>query len=233
MMHGYERHHVDGDRVYRFVRIERLAHWVNVVGFFALAGSGVVLLLRHRFGLGEGDVAWLHDAHFYVGAAYFFGPALIFLIGDWRAGLRWCLESLRWTMSEMLWLLGPARKILLPGSREPLVGRFNAGQRMNLLGQILGKWALAVSGYRMHVHEGQLLMYDFHLIVFVLLSGLVAGHIYMGLVNPTTRVARFAMLSGFVDRAWLEHHHPEWVKSLPHAARGADAAVDSDRGASR
>lgn len=214
MMRGYEKHHVDGSRVYRFVRIERLMHWINAVSFFALAATGAILLLRGAFGFSVDSIATIHRWHVYVGAVYFFGPALIFLIGDWRAGVRWTANAFRWTLSEFVWLMGRARKFL-PRLREPVVGRFNAGQRLNLLGQIVGKWALAITGYAMHVETGQLLMYNIHVAVFVILLVLVGGHIYMGLVNRSTRHSLNAMLSGFVDVKWLEHHHPAWLENLP------------------
>ncbi len=221
-MRGYEQHHVDGSRAYRFVRIERLMHWVNAVSFFALATTGAILLLRGAFGFSNDLIATIHLWHVYVGAVYFFGPALIFLIGDWRAGVRWTANAFRWTLSEFVWLMGPARRFL-PRLGEPVVGRFNAGQRLNLLGQIVGKWALAITGYSMHFEPGQLLMYNIHVAVFVILLVLVSGHIYMGLINRSTRHSLNAMLSGFVDVKWLEHHHPTWLKILPRLERQAIA----------
>ena len=213
MMRRYEQHHIDGDRVYRFVYIERLMHWVNDLSFFVLAISGSMMLFRNRFSLSEDSVSFIHWFHGYVGVVWFFGPALVFLIGDWRSGLHWIGECFRWTFSEILWLMGAIPKILFRRMPDPIVGRFNAGQRLNMLGNFLGKWGLAITGYFMQNDPGRLLVYDFHVILFFLLALLVTGHIYMGLINPSTRHSRFAMLSGFVNLEWLEHHHPDGLKS--------------------
>jgi formate dehydrogenase subunit gamma len=214
-MRGYETHHVDGNRVYRFVRIERLAHWVNAASFFVLAVSGLILFLRHKLNLSADLVLQIHQWHVYIGAVYFFGPALVFLIGSWRDGLRWVGGAFRWGYSEILWLLGPLRKTLFPKIPAPVVGRFNAGQRLNMLLQFCGKWGMAVTGIMMHLYSGQLLLYNIHMILFVFLTILVMGHIYMGLFHPSTRHSLFAILTGFVDLDWLEQHHPGWLASLP------------------
>jgi cytochrome b subunit of formate dehydrogenase len=39
---------------------------------------------------------------------------------------------------------------------------------------------------------------------------LVAGHLYMAIVNPGTRPALRGMLTGRVDRNWARAHHAEW-----------------------
>ena len=45
---------------------------------------------------------------------------------------------------------------------------------------------------------------------FALVCVLVAGHLYMALVNPTTRTALSGMLTGKVDREWARRHYPRW-----------------------
>jgi len=177
----------------------------------------LILLLRNPLSLSRETVTGLHDWHLYVGAVYFFGPALVFLIGDWRAGLRWTGSAFRWTPSEVIWLMGPMRKVIYRRRPEPEVGRFNAGQRLNMLGQLVGKWALGITGYLMHIETGQLLMYTIHVSLFAALMFLVGGHVYMGLINPSTRHSRHAIWGGFVHLEWIDHHHPGWVKKLPRA----------------
>jgi cytochrome b subunit of formate dehydrogenase len=38
------------------------------------------------------------------------------------------------------------------------------------------------------------------------------GHIYMAVVNPSTRVGLSGMFSGRVDREWAKHHYKRWYK---------------------
>jgi len=39
---------------------------------------------------------------------------------------------------------------------------------------------------------------------------LIAGHMYMAVLNPATRHALRGMTVGDVDRSWARHHHPRW-----------------------
>lgn len=213
-MMRHQEHYLEGRRIYRFVRVERIAHWVNVVCFFALVATGVVLFLRTWLALTPAVIARLHWAHVVIGFIYFFAPALILTMGGWRIACQWFREAIHWTMSDLIWLLGPLRRILPRRFRNPDVGRFNAGQRINMLGQIVGKWALFISGLYMHLRTGQLFMYSVHLLFFIVLVFLTIGHIYMGLINPSTKPALPAILSGYVDADWVEHHHPRWVRYL-------------------
>jgi len=46
----------------------------------------------------------------------------------------------------------------------------------------------------------------------VLAGGLLAGHLYMALVNASTRHALNGMLFGRVRRSWAVLHHAEWAR---------------------
>jgi len=52
-------------------------------------------------------------------------------------------------------------------------------------------------------------------VLFAILCGLVAGHVYMGLIHPATRHARHAMWGGFVRLDWVARHHRAWAADLP------------------
>jgi formate dehydrogenase subunit gamma len=42
----------------------------------------------------------------------------------------------------------------------------------------------------------------------------IAGHVFMALLNPATRPALRGIVTGHVDRAWAERHHGRWVDGL-------------------
>ena len=54
----------------------------------------------------------------------------------------------------------------------------------------------------------------------VLLTGLLlAAHVFMAVVNPSTRPALHGMVFGRVRRSWAAQHHLAWLDSLeqqPH-----------------
>jgi cytochrome b subunit of formate dehydrogenase len=53
-----------------------------------------------------------------------------------------------------------------------------------------------------------------HTLTTAALVGLLSGHVFMAVLNPSTKHALRGMTLGDVDRAWAEHHHPRWVESL-------------------
>jgi cytochrome b subunit of formate dehydrogenase len=51
-----------------------------------------------------------------------------------------------------------------------------------------------------------------HVGLVVAVVPLVFGHMYMAILNPTTRVGLSGMVSGFVDREWARHHYSRWYR---------------------
>ena len=191
-------------RVKRFTGSERAVHWLTASAFFILLISGLVVGRRGTF----------HDVMYFVhlGAAgvMLCGVALIVVTGNRRA-LRVTARELRSLQAEdREWLAAiPARA--LEHAPEPPAGRFNAGQKVNFIGVSVLLAALYVSGIdTMVVGTKHNLIFAVHKVATVALCVLVAGHLYMALVNRATRPALRGMLDGSVDREWARHHYPRW-----------------------
>ena len=43
---------------------------------------------------------------------------------------------------------------------------------------------------------------------------LIAGHLYLALLHPSTRPSLRGMVRGSVRRDWARRHHPKWEKTL-------------------
>ena len=43
---------------------------------------------------------------------------------------------------------------------------------------------------------------------------LLAGHVYLAVLNPSTRHSLHGMLLGTVRRTWAAEHHPKWVAEV-------------------
>src|SRR4029079_4503551 len=71
-----------------------------------------------------------------------------------------------------------------------------------------------------------------HTLTTVAVCGLLAGHVFMAVLNPTTRHALRGMTFGDVDRDWAKHHHPLWVAAVDREAtvRRSDLEVDDGPG---
>jgi formate dehydrogenase subunit gamma len=190
-------------RVLRFTASERAFHWLVAVAFFVLLLSG--LLMGGRGSLHN----LLYTVHLAAGGVLICGLALIVLWGN-----RSALSQTRRDLSALdaldrQWLARlPAA--VLKHSPEPAAGRFNAGQKLNFILVTVLFTALFVSGIGLIVtgsHPINPVFKAAHVVAAYTALVLVAGHLYMALVNPSTRPALRGMISGKVDAVWARKYH--------------------------
>ena len=102
---------------------------------------------------------------------------------------------------------------------EPPQGRFNAGQKLNTA-VIAGLMVVfTISGVLMYLQETDasfrgtdaILVHDIAMYIAV---PLVLGHLYLALLNPSTRHSLRGMAVGTVRRDWARRHHPKWERDL-------------------
>jgi formate dehydrogenase subunit gamma len=194
---------MDNDRVQRFTASERGVHWLTAFAFFSLLLSGLVVGRRGAFH----DV--MYASHL-ASAGVLVGVALITLTGNRRAIRRTTRELHTFDPEDRKWLASLHSR-LLAGAPEPPAGRFNAGQKVNF---VLASMLLAVlyitGGDTIIAGTHHNLIFGAHKLATIGICILVAGHLYMALVNPTTRHAMRGMLTGKVDREWARKHYPRW-----------------------
>jgi hypothetical protein len=131
----------------------------------------------------------MYFLHLGAAGALACGVALIVVMGHRRA-LRVTARELRsLQVEDREWLRAvPAR--VFEGAPEPPAGRFNAGQKVNFIGVCVLLAALYISGVDTVIagtHHN--LIFAVHKVSTVALCMLVAGHLYMALVNRATRPA--------------------------------------------
>jgi formate dehydrogenase subunit gamma len=191
-------------RLRRFTKTERAAHWLVACAFGVMLFSGGQV--PHRW-------AWTTPAlDVHVGAAVVLvcGLAGLLLFGNGRALSRTARELRRLDADDRAWL-APLR--ILRGRPAPPVGRFNAGQKMNARLALVGLTGLYATGVYL-VLVGRSAFGHLHGPFAFLTTALIAGHIFMAVVNPSTRHALRGMTLGSVDRDWAAHHFPRWVEEM-------------------
>jgi formate dehydrogenase subunit gamma len=138
------------------------------------------------------------------------GVALIVVAGNRRALGRTARQLCRLDAQDREWLV-TVRTRLLAGAPEPPAGRFNAGQKVNFVLVCFLLAVLYISGGDTIVagtHHN--LIFGGHKLATIAVCALVAGHLYMAVLNPATRHALRGMLTGEVDREWARKHYPGW-----------------------
>ena len=190
--------------VRRFSRTERAVHWAHASAFLVLLASGLVLYLpalSERFSRRP----LVKAVHLWTAVAWIAALALVVLVGD-RASLRRTLRELdRFDADDRRWLRG---------ERAPQ-GRFNAGQKLNAAITAALAVNFAVSGFLLWYGErdtrfrfaGTLLVHDGLMYVFLVL---LAGHLYLAVIHPSTRHALRGITLGTVDDDWARRHHAKW-----------------------
>lgn len=191
--------------VRRFTLTERLVHWTHASAFFVLLASGLVLYVPSLS-------TWISrrnlvkNVHIWTAVGWAALLVLLVLVGNRRALRETWRELETIDRDDRRWLRG----------RKVPQGRFNAGQKANALVTAAFAVLFAVSGLFLWLGErdtayrldGAVVVHD--VLTYVSIA-LVAGHLYLAVIHPTTRHALRGMTLGDVREEWAARHHARWL----------------------
>jgi formate dehydrogenase subunit gamma len=198
----------------RFGVSERIAHWLLATSFALMLASGVFM----------GGIGPLHHHAMlvvHIGSAVVLagGIAALVALRRSRRPLAQAVRDLRPLDARDRRWLRLAPRAYLTGRELPPSGKFNAGQKVNARLVLLVLVVLYVSGVGelgrfTTVLEPLRVLGAPHGLAAGVAAALVAGHIYLALIHPSTRPAFRGITRGSVRRDWAEHHHAEWVAAV-------------------
>ncbi|WP_436793260.1 cytochrome b/b6 domain-containing protein [Actinospongicola halichondriae] len=213
--HG-ENDRVEGDRVVRFDRPERIVHWVSAAAVLVAVATGAILYVE-PLAVAVGRRALVKDLHVVAGFAAVV-PFLVVLSGPWRAGLQRDVRRFSlWHDDDVRFL----RRRTRPGSET---GKFNGGQKLNavLVGSALAVMVMTGSvmkwfgPFPLEWRSGATFVHDW---VSFGLWFLIPAHIIKAITTPG---AVKSMWTGWVGREEAEAR-PRWWESI------TDRVDESDR----
>jgi len=200
-------------RIERFCKTTRWFHWTFALSFLCLACSGSLLLCRAELSIDAADVALLIEIHKITAIVFLTAPWLIGLSGDRRAWLRDLSETARFTRDDLIWLA--RQPLAMLGKAElPAQDKLNAGQKLNALVVAAISGAMIVTGIHLWHEPGSFFALIVHVSGFLAWIPAFCVHLFMALINPSTRPALSSMIRGEVDRDWAAHHHARWLASV-------------------
>ena len=192
--------------VRRFGPTERALHWVHATGFTAMLATGLILYLPALSEL-VARRNLVKNVHLFSAVAWALALVLVVVLGDRRRLAADWREIETLDADDRRWLRG----------RSVPQGRFNAGQKLNVLLTASFAVLFAVSGLFLWLGErdhrflldGAGTVHDTLTLVSV---ALLAGHLYLAVIHPSTRHALRGMTLGDVREDWAREHHPKWVE---------------------
>jgi formate dehydrogenase subunit gamma len=193
-------------QIARFTKTERAVHWVHASAFLTMLGSGLVLYVP-ALAIAVNRRPLVKDVHVYTAVAWLAALALVLGLGNSRSVRQSLAEAERFDADDGRWLLGR-------GSPQ---GRFNAGQKINIVLTVAFAILFTVSGFDLWYGErntaarlsGASFLHD-SLTYMALL--LFIGHLYFAVFNPATRHSLRGMTTGSVDAEWAARHHAKWAR---------------------
>jgi formate dehydrogenase subunit gamma len=198
-----DRDGVDGvshDRVHRFGTSERFLHWWIVVMFASALLTGVAMGDEAE----SGSMLKLH-----IGSVVLIGVGLVIALvfGNTMAILRSARDLFFFDRIDIAFVVNTVRH---PGHPDHVRwGKFNIGQKILAWSLVGSLAAVVVTGINSwSAGEGAA---GPHAAAVVVTLALLSAHVFMAVINPSTRPALPGMVFGHVRRSWAAKHHPAWL----------------------
>ena len=193
--------------VRRFGGTERALHWVHASGFLVMLATGLILYLPV---LSEAVARrnLVKNVHLFAAVGWALAIALVIALGDRRRLAADWREIETIDADDRRWLRG----------RSAPQGRFNAGQKVNAILTVAFAVLFAVSGFFLWLGErDHRFIFDgtgtVHETLTLVSVALLAGHLYLAVIHPSTRHALRGMTTGEVSEDWAREHHSKWVEA--------------------
>jgi formate dehydrogenase subunit gamma len=219
--------------VLRFKRSERLLHWGLAVPYVVCLVTAAVLIIFYNFSPDRAHrdvVSWAHRGS---GVALIVLPILALLGSPGELKLHYAnvRQAWGWTLNDLKWLALMGAAAVSKRVRLPDQGKFNAGEKLNFMTVMISYPIFIATGIVMWLPGVAVLSWIIHVALALAVAPVVAGHIYMAVINPSTRKGLPGMVNGHVDRAWAKEHYRQWyVETFGHDEGAADARAADGEG---
>ena len=220
----------------RFSLASRVAHWCLAAPFVFLLTTGLLLYVPSIKALHVGGYRLVPLLHVLAGFTLLALLAPVFALQPGAAKLRHDLRLLLTPEpQDGAWLRYAGYALLGARVRPPRVGKFNAGQKLNtlataafMIGLLVSGVVLGINYFTKQVFGARFVerVYPFHDTFTFVAVPIVAGHIFMAALNPSTRASLRGMLDGQVDAAWALLHHPGWAAEQEATDKAPGASPD-------
>jgi formate dehydrogenase subunit gamma len=214
----------DAETIARFGPGSRIVHWAHAVPFLLLLFSGLLLYVQPIKAVNAGGFRLVSLLHVLIGIVFIASPIPLYLTLPARSAVHDDLRRLfRLERGDPAWGLYALGSVFGARVPQPPAGKFNLGQKLNTafsvvvtLGLMASGAVLAVNFFTKSVFPARFVeqVFPLHDIFMVVAIPVVAAHVYLGSLNPSTRESLRGITGGRVSRAWARAHHAAWVDEI-------------------
>lgn len=208
------------NKIMRFALSMRLFHWFYITFYFVLALTGMFVIydlfdfLLPVFG----GIQIARYIHRIAGVGLIITPLLALLVSP-KELFRDLKQAYTWKLSELIFFKSFIVEFFGGTVTYEPQGRFNVGEKLNILLQSSGWVLFIISGLVMwfsHLFSPTLGFYALvlHDIAYIVTLAYVIGHTYLATLHPCSKAALGGMITGYVDEEFAKHHYPLWCEQL-------------------
>ncbi len=194
-------------RISRFDASTRILHWSHAIIFIWLLITGFGIFITTKSLLGNPPVKMVH---LYASLPFILLPPVIYILSS-TSTRNDIQELMSWSYGDLRWFAE-----FLKRNKTHVAGKFNGGQKANLLVTLLLITGLSLSGFVVWMKsmfsrgfvEFNFIVHDFFAILAILL---LTGHIIFTLYyNESLR----GIIYGEVEATWAKEHYPSWFSRV-------------------
>ena len=204
------------NRFRRFTLTEVILHGLHAVIYLVLFVTGLVLILQRSLEINLLSPEKLSLVHSIMGVVLVLFILQIlflsFITPSFRVIWKTISEALNWRFRDIIWLIKIPFHFLFHRISLPESGKFNPGQKLNILVVLFTVTGLCISGVWMLIVPDALIAWYIHVISFKLGAIFLGIHLFLSLINPSTRKSITGMITGYVSLEYMKAHHPLYLK---------------------
>jgi len=200
----------------RYDGMERFLHWAHTAAFFPLTITGMVLFMPLFAPLAQGEAGQFIRVTHRVCAVFFAAVPILYAIFRPRRLLS-TLRDLRLGHYDIEWFKAAVPYYLLGRHRTmPPQGRFNTGEKLNVIVLVSGTILFTITGLVMwfgkgfvptDVFKAMVIVHDLTMIVTV---NMFIVHFYLAVAHPLMWQSMVSMRFGMVSESYAREHHSAW-----------------------
>jgi len=196
----------------RYTLADILMHWSVAIGFILALVTGYLIFFKGSASLLDNSAGnILRLVHRIGGLIFIVAPVIYFIFSKKRFGF---LTAFKWDKSDLGWLKAAPKHYFVGGDGMPPQAKYNTGQKMYYLFVLIFGLLLIVTGFALWFDwfkgPAGLFMVVVHDVSALMVTLFFGVHIYLSAIHPRERVSFNAMVTGYMDEDYAEHHHEIW-----------------------